>query len=75
MQMWKELNVKGPSNVCMCVCVCPTDDEALKVGDVLLQVQDLNVQDMTRFEAWNLIKSLPEGPVTVVIGRKAAPTE
>lgn len=59
----------------MFVCVCPTDDEALKVGDILLQVQDVNVQDMTRFEAWNLIKSLPEGPVTVVIGRKTGAAE
>ncbi|CAF95963.1 unnamed protein product, partial [Tetraodon nigroviridis] len=47
-----------------------TDDDALKMGDVLLQVQDVSVQEMTRFEAWNLVKSLPEGPVTVVIARK-----
>uniref|UniRef100_H3C0M8 Pro-interleukin-16 n=1 Tax=Tetraodon nigroviridis TaxID=99883 RepID=H3C0M8_TETNG len=46
------------------------NDDALKMGDVLLQVQDVSVQEMTRFEAWNLVKSLPEGPVTVVIARK-----
>lgn len=73
MEMWKELNVKSPSNLYL--CVCPTDDEALKVGDILLQVQDVNVQDMTRFEAWNLIKSLPEGPVTVVIRKKTGAAE
>lgn len=55
----------------MCVCVCPTDDDALQLGDVVLQVQDVRVQDMSRFEAWNLIKSLPEGPFTVVIRRSS----
>uniref|UniRef100_H3CMJ8 Pro-interleukin-16 n=1 Tax=Tetraodon nigroviridis TaxID=99883 RepID=H3CMJ8_TETNG len=52
-----------------------TDDDALKMGDVLLQVQDVSVQEMTRFEAWNLVKSLPEGPVTVVIARKTGAAE
>lgn len=59
----------------VCVCVSPTDDDALKLGDVLLQVQDVSLQDMTRFEAWNLIKSLPEGPVSVVIRRKTGAAE
>lgn len=54
--------------------MCPTDDDALQPGDVLLQVQDVVVQDMTRFEAWNLIKSLPEGPVSLVIRRKRGVT-
>lgn len=73
MEIWKELKVKGSNSVC--VCVFPTDDDALKMGDVLLQVQDVSVQEMTRFEAWNLVKSLPEGPVTVVIARKTGAAE
>lgn len=51
------------------------DDDALKLGDALLQVQDVSLQDMTRFEAWNLIKSLPEGLVSVVIRRKTGTAE
>lgn len=42
----------------------------LQHGDTLLQVQGVNLQDMTRFEAWNMIKALPEGPITVVIRRR-----
>ncbi|XP_056269739.1 pro-interleukin-16 isoform X2 [Pseudoliparis swirei] len=43
------------------------EQSGLQHGDQLLQVQGISVQDMTRFEAWNMIKALPEGPVTVVI--------
>ncbi|XP_068586919.1 pro-interleukin-16 [Cebidichthys violaceus] len=39
----------------------------LQHGDELLQVQGIGLQDMTRFEAWNMIKALPEGLITVVI--------
>nr|XP_040054514.1 pro-interleukin-16 isoform X5 [Gasterosteus aculeatus aculeatus] len=41
----------------------------LQHGDELLQVQGTSLQDMTRFEAWNMIKTLPEGPIMVVIRR------
>ncbi|XP_029688126.1 LOW QUALITY PROTEIN: pro-interleukin-16-like [Takifugu rubripes] len=51
------------------------DDDALQLGDVLLQVEDVRVQDMTRFEAWGLVKSLAEGPFTVVIRRKPGGAE
>ncbi|XP_030269496.1 pro-interleukin-16 isoform X2 [Sparus aurata] len=46
------------------------EQSGLQQGDALLQVQGINLQDMTRFEAWNLIKSLPEGPVTVMIRKR-----
>ncbi|XP_059213561.1 pro-interleukin-16 [Centropristis striata] len=42
----------------------------LQHGDELLQVQGASLQDMTRFEAWNMIKALPEGPITAVIKRR-----
>ncbi|KAE8297660.1 Pro-interleukin-16 Interleukin-16 [Larimichthys crocea] len=45
----------------------------LQHGDVLLQIQGVSLQDMTRFEAWNMIKALPEGPITAVIRRQGAP--
>uniref|UniRef100_A0A667WZR4 Pro-interleukin-16 n=1 Tax=Myripristis murdjan TaxID=586833 RepID=A0A667WZR4_9TELE len=47
----------------------------LQPGDELLQVQDISLQEMTRFEAWNIIKALPEGAVTVVIRRRREDTE
>ncbi|KAM3876865.1 pro-interleukin-16 [Diretmus argenteus] len=46
------------------------EQSGLQSGDELLQVQGMNMQEMTRFEAWNIIKALPEGPVTAVIRRK-----
>lgn len=42
----------------------------LQQGDVLLQVQGISLQDKTRFEAWNLIKALPEGALELLIRRK-----
>ncbi|XP_054859071.1 pro-interleukin-16 [Eublepharis macularius] len=39
-------------------------------GDELLQVHTNMMQGLTRFEAWNIIKTLPDGPVTAVIKRK-----
>ncbi|XP_028999423.1 pro-interleukin-16 isoform X2 [Betta splendens] len=42
----------------------------LQSGDELLQVQGVSLQEMSRFEAWNMIKSLPEGAITAVIRRR-----
>ncbi|XP_015198529.1 pro-interleukin-16 [Lepisosteus oculatus] len=47
----------------------------IQQGDELLQVQENSLQGLTRFEAWTIIKGLPEGPIKVVIKRKKADTE
>ncbi|XP_039933211.2 pro-interleukin-16 isoform X2 [Hirundo rustica] len=39
-------------------------------GDELLQVHTTAMQGLTRFEAWNVIKALPDGPITAIIKRK-----
>ncbi|XP_054878432.1 pro-interleukin-16 isoform X2 [Poeciliopsis prolifica] len=46
------------------------EQSSLQCGDEVLQVQGVSLQDMTRFEAWKMIKALPEGPVTLVIRRR-----
>uniref|UniRef100_UPI0037E81A77 pro-interleukin-16 n=1 Tax=Semicossyphus pulcher TaxID=241346 RepID=UPI0037E81A77 len=46
------------------------EQSGLQCGDELLQVQGVSLQDMTRFEAWNMIKALPEGGITAVIRRR-----
>ncbi|KAM7406650.1 hypothetical protein PAMP_001017 [Pampus punctatissimus] len=46
------------------------EQSSLQIGDEVLQVQGISLQDMTRFEAWNMIKALPEGSITVVIKRR-----
>ncbi|XP_038163560.1 pro-interleukin-16 isoform X2 [Cyprinodon tularosa] len=51
------------------------EQSGLQCGDEVLQVQGAGLQDMTRFEAWNMIKALPEGPVSLVIRRRAAAEE
>ncbi|KAM7423491.1 hypothetical protein PAMA_000036 [Pampus argenteus] len=48
------------------------EQSSLQMGDEVLQVQGISLQDMTRFEAWNMIKALPEGSITVVIRRRPA---
>ncbi|XP_060899104.1 pro-interleukin-16 isoform X1 [Labrus mixtus] len=46
------------------------EQSGLQHGDELLQIQGVSLQDMTRFEAWNMIKALPEGGITTVIRRR-----
>ncbi|XP_021068063.1 pro-interleukin-16 isoform X2 [Mus pahari] len=43
--------------------------ETVQPGDEILQLAGTAVQGLTRFEAWNVIKALPDGPVTIVIRR------
>lgn len=51
------------------------EQSGLQSGDEVLQVQGISLQDMTRFEAWNMIKALPEGPITVVLKRRLGGAE
>ncbi|XP_073509241.1 pro-interleukin-16 isoform X2 [Phyllobates terribilis] len=46
-------------------------NEALQTGDELLQLGNINLQGLTRFEAWTAIKTLPIGPVLAVIRRSS----
>ncbi|XP_036909396.1 pro-interleukin-16 isoform X2 [Sturnira hondurensis] len=45
--------------------------ETVQPGDEILQLASTAVQGLTRFEAWSVIKALPDGPVTVLIRRKS----
>ncbi|CAL8246632.1 unnamed protein product [Lota lota] len=47
------------------------EQSGLQCGDEVLEVQGTSLQEMTRFEAWNIIKALPQEPITVVIRRRA----
>lgn len=63
---------------CVCVCGAPggaAEQSGLQHGDELLQIQGVSLQDMTRFEAWNMIKALPEGSVRAVIRRRLGGVE
>ncbi|XP_078800961.1 pro-interleukin-16 isoform X3 [Oryzias latipes] len=51
------------------------EQSGLRRGDELLVVGGVDLQDMTRFEAWNTIKVLPQGPLTVLIRRREAPPQ
>lgn len=51
------------------------EQSGLQSGDEVLQVQGISLQDMTRFEAWSMIKALPEGPITVVLKRRLGAAE
>ena len=49
----------------------PADKEAtLASGDEVITVNEHSVNNMTRTEAWNFLKKLPEGPVVLVVKRK-----
>nr|O62677.1 RecName: Full=Pro-interleukin-16; Contains: RecName: Full=Interleukin-16; Short=IL-16; AltName: Full=Lymphocyte chemoattractant factor; Short=LCF [Saimiri sciureus]AAC16037.1 IL-16 precursor [Saimiri sciureus] len=45
--------------------------ETVQPGDEILHLAGTAMQGLTRFEAWNIIKALPDGPVTIVIKRKS----
>ena len=47
------------------------EQSGLQCGDQLLEVQGTSLQDMSRFDAWNVIKALPLEPITAVIRRRA----
>lgn len=42
---------------------------SLIAGDEILTVNDESVQSMTRTEAWNHLKKLPDGPVHLLVRR------
>lgn len=42
----------------------------LEAGDVILRINGLSLVDQSHFQAWNLLKSLPEGPVQLTIRRQ-----
>ncbi|XP_072593571.1 pro-interleukin-16 isoform X18 [Vulpes vulpes] len=44
--------------------------ETIQPGDEILHLAGTAMQGLTRFEAWNIIKTLPDGPITMVIRRK-----
>uniref|UniRef100_H3B1R1 Pro-interleukin-16 n=1 Tax=Latimeria chalumnae TaxID=7897 RepID=H3B1R1_LATCH len=47
-------------------------NSVVQPGDELLQLHSTVMQGLSRFEAWNVIKSLPDGPIKAVIKRKKA---
>ncbi|XP_048224841.1 pro-interleukin-16 isoform X2 [Perognathus longimembris pacificus] len=49
--------------------------DTVQPGDELLQLAGTAMQGLTRFEAWNVIKALPDGPVSVAIKRKRLPSK
>ncbi|KAM6181725.1 pro-interleukin-16 [Erethizon dorsatum] len=51
--------------------VASEQSEPVQPGDEILQLAGTTVQGLTRFEAWNVIKALPDGPVTIVLKRKS----
>ncbi|TFK13159.1 cytoplasmic dynein 2 heavy chain 1 [Platysternon megacephalum] len=50
--------------------VASEQSSTVQPGDELLQVHTTVMQGLTRFEAWNIIKALPDGPITAIIKRK-----
>ncbi|XP_031675215.1 pro-interleukin-16-like isoform X2 [Oncorhynchus kisutch] len=46
------------------------EQSGLQSGDELLQVQSTSLQELSRFEAWNIVKALPEGHITLVVRRR-----
>ncbi|XP_072475371.1 pro-interleukin-16 [Notamacropus eugenii] len=50
--------------------VTSEQSDVVQPGDEILQLNTTTMQGLTRFEAWNVIKSLPDGPITAVIKRK-----
>ncbi|KAM5291893.1 pro-interleukin-16 [Ctenodactylus gundi] len=46
-------------------------NQMVQPGDEIVQLAGTTTQGLTRFEAWNVIKALPDGPVTVVIKRQS----
>ncbi|XP_026532913.1 pro-interleukin-16 [Notechis scutatus] len=48
----------------------PQHNPPVQPGDELLQVHTHLMKGLTRFEAWNIIRTLPDGFITAIIRRK-----
>uniref|UniRef100_A0A8C0G4E1 Pro-interleukin-16 n=1 Tax=Chelonoidis abingdonii TaxID=106734 RepID=A0A8C0G4E1_CHEAB len=55
--------------------VASEQSSTVQPGDELLQVHTTVMQGLTRFEAWSIIKALPDGPITAIIKRKNPKTD
>lgn len=44
--------------------------DTVRPGDEILQLAGTAVQGLTRFEAWSVIKALPDGPATLLLRRR-----
>ncbi|EFX89641.1 hypothetical protein DAPPUDRAFT_303183 [Daphnia pulex] len=42
-------------------------NSTLGIGDQIISVNDCDVRSMSRIEAWNLMKKLPDGAVSLII--------
>ncbi|KAK4016958.1 hypothetical protein OUZ56_031918 [Daphnia magna] len=42
-------------------------NSTLRVGDQIISVNDCDVRSMSRIEAWNLMKKLPDGAVSLIV--------
>jgi len=42
----------------------------LRTGDAILRVNDKDFRQMTHYNAWNFLKTLPEGPAKLLIFTK-----
>lgn len=51
--------------------VVSEQSDTVQPGDEILHLAGTAMQGLTRFEAWNIIKALPDGPVTIVLRRKS----
>ncbi|XP_043344314.1 pro-interleukin-16-like [Cervus canadensis] len=51
--------------------VASEQSNTVQPGDEILYLAGTNMQGLTQFEAWNIIKALPDGPVTIVLRRKS----
>ena len=51
--------------------VASEQSDTVQPGDEILHLAGTAMQGLTRFEAWNIIKALPDGPVTIVLRRKS----
>nr|XP_033776082.1 pro-interleukin-16 [Geotrypetes seraphini]XP_033776083.1 pro-interleukin-16 [Geotrypetes seraphini]XP_033776084.1 pro-interleukin-16 [Geotrypetes seraphini] len=43
----------------------------IRPGDELLQLHTTSLHGLTRFEAWNVVKSLPDGPIQAIVKRES----
>lgn len=63
-------NVQYINNVTLSAGGAADKGGILKVGDELVSVNTVDVTSMARIEAWNFLKKLPDGTVSLVLRQK-----
>lgn len=65
--MWNIIRVPSHYSVCILIGGAAEQAGTIEAGDEILAINGKPLVGLMHFDAWNIMKSVPEGPVQLVI--------